>query len=213
MASLYIANCTPQVKEIYYRLDFDIDGRKKDTNRRFEPAKKQTILPGKQAPIGSANMHPSQVEDIVQQLSRYGLHGVVDLAHREPLSVVPMVFNVERPVPKQVMERVIEENKIALVNQGKERRRKAAIGTNNMVQQTLAQQMAAANVDPNEEPPTPVEVAFEQLDQSEAGEKKVEEGYRVDATAAPKGETIVARVKRKYTRRKPLASKTAPQAD
>jgi hypothetical protein len=110
------------------------------------------------------------------------------------------------------MERVVEENKVALVNQGKDRRRRAAIGTNNMVQQTLAQQMAAANIDPNEEPPMAVEVGFEQLEQSEAGERRIEEGYRVDATAAPKNETIVARMKRKYTRRKPLASKTATQA-
>jgi hypothetical protein len=213
MASLFIANCTPQTKEIYYRLDFDIDGKKKDTNRRFEPAKKQTIPPGKQAVIGSTGMHPMQIQDIVDQLARYGLHGVTDLTRRDPLTVVPMVFNVERPVPKQIMERVVEENKLALVNQGKERRRKAAVGANEIVQHTLAAQMAAAgmNAEPTDESQG-VEVAFEQLEQSEAGEKRIEEGYRVDAAAAPKNETIVARVKRKYTRRKPLASKTAPQA-
>jgi hypothetical protein len=212
MASLFIANCTQQTREIYYRLDFDVDGKKKDTNRRFEPARKQTIPPGKQALIGSSGMHMMQIEDIVGQLVPYGLHGVVDLARREPLTTVPLVFNVEKPVPKAVMERVVEENKIALVNQGKERRQKAAIGTNNMVQQTLARQMAAANIESTDEP-IGVEVAFEQLEQSEAGEKRIEEGYRVDANAAPKkAETIIGRVKRKYTRRKPLAAKPAAQA-
>jgi hypothetical protein len=179
MAKLYIANVSRQNQIVCFRLDYGPDGELKDTNRRFEPARQQEIPPGRQVMIGG-DMHMRQIEDIVKQLQPYGLVGALDAPRQR--AIAPLVFNVVNPVTAKVMESVRDTNAELLTADGHERRQKAAVATNDIVQTTVAQQFAEVGIE--DKPADRTDVTFEQQEQSEAGEKTIAEGYRVEAGAA-----------------------------
>lgn len=183
---LYVANTTKQNQIVCYRLDFDRDGNQKDTNRRFEPARQQEIPPGRQVQLGS-DFHPNQVHDIVEQLSTYGLIGVVDVPRLRKADldnlrqgVVPYVFNLDQPVPQDAMRKVIAHNSAILVDDGRDRRAKAAVASSQIVQDAVQSEFANRGID--DKPSDRFSLAVEQDEQSEAGERKIEEGYRVSST-------------------------------
>ena len=94
---LYIANPTRQTQVVCYRLDYNKRGEPEEL-RRFQPARQQDIPPGRQIPLGG-DFHKSQIEDIVDQLSAYGLKGVVDVQNgRLGQRVVPYVYNIDQYV-------------------------------------------------------------------------------------------------------------------
>lgn len=175
MVRLYIANTTKQTQIVCYRLDYGKTGELKDANRRFEPAKQQDIPPGRQVQIGG-DFHANQIADIVDQLSKYGMVGVVDVPRLRG-KVAPLVYNTDRPVPSSVMEKVRDSNASVLIQQGQERRKKAAVATNELVQNTVANSFAEKGIDA--EPADRTDVVIEQQEQSEAGERRVEEGFHV----------------------------------
>ena len=180
---MYIANVTKQTQVVCYRLDFDKDGDLKDTNRRFSPYRQQDIPPGRQVQLGG-DMHMNQIQEIQDQLTPYGLVAAKDaksgsLGQR----VVPLVFNVDVAVPAEVMRRVQAFNSGILIEQGRERRAKAAVASHQLITDTVSQQFMAQNIPA--EPEGPVTVGFEQMEQSELGEKPIAEGYRVDPKAPP----------------------------
>lgn len=178
---LYIANCTRQNQTIYYRLDYDNNGNPKEAERtRFQPALQQTIPAGRQAQLGT-DFHKVQVTEIVDQLARYGLIGVVDVPRQKQMA--PYVFNIDKPVPADIMRKVSDCNSSVLIEQGQLRRRRAAIEANGAVMAAVESQIAANGTNPDEEPSPAVKVGFEQLEQSEAGERRIEEGYTVDPNA------------------------------
>lgn len=179
MAKLYIANVTKQTQIVCFRLDYGPDGELKDTNRRFEPARQQDIPPGRQVMIGG-DMHMRQIEDIVRQLQVYGLVGALDAPRLR--SVAPLIFNIVNPVTAKTMEQVRDTNAELQTADGHDRRMKAAVATNDIVQSTVANQFAEAGI--NDEPADKTVITFEQQDQSELGEKTIAEGYRVEAGAA-----------------------------
>lgn len=186
MHRLYVANISRQTQVLCYRLDFDKEGQRKDTNRRFEPAKQQEVAPGRQGQLGG-DFHMMQITEIVGQLAKYGMVGVVDVP-RMPRGVHNIVYNIDKPVPAEVMRRVQDHNAGVLVQDGRERRKKAAVATNELVQQTVAHQFAEKGID--DTPADRTDVTIEQLEQSELGEKRIEEGYHVRPeparAAAPK---------------------------
>lgn len=178
---LYIANCTRQNRIVCYRLDFDQQG-KPELRAQFQPAKQQPIDPGRQAMIGG-DFHIRQIEDIVAQLARYGMVGVKDVATNKKMA--PMVFNVDAPVPAEVMRRVSSSNAELLIEQGKMRRQRAAIRSNDLVNATVQKDLMDRGQMTEDTAPVDVDVGFEQLEQSDAGERRIEEGYKLRANAPP----------------------------
>lgn len=188
MAKLHMANPTRQEQVICYRLDFYNDGTRMEADRsRFQPAKQQMIPPGRQVVIGG-DFHPNQITDIVDQLKPYGLIGETNvdqfISSGDP-KVVPYIFNIDRPVSLRAIKDIIDHNSAVLSRDGQQRRAKAAVASNELVQNAVANQFAEAGID--QTPSDKIEFGFEQLEQSEAGEKTIAEGYRIapDPKAAP----------------------------
>jgi hypothetical protein len=177
MTKLYIANPTRQRQVVCYRLDFDRAGEP-EMHRRFQPARQQDVEPGRQVQLGG-DMHMTQITDIVEQLARYGLIGVVDVSRMQ--GKVTYIYNIDRPVPADVMRRVIAHNESVMVEDGRLRRMRAAVATNEIVQQTVSQQFAERGIE--EAPSDRTTVVFEQEERSEAGEKPIAEGYKVSPDA------------------------------
>ena len=175
---LYVANCTKQNAIVFYRLDIDKDGKREEAARsQVRAALQVRVGPQRQEPLGG-DMHLNQVNSVIDQLARHGgirLENVGDQRRH----VAPYVLSVDRPVPANVMQRVIDDNAAILLHQGFIRRKKAAVAVDKIVKDAVESAAIAAGV---EEPPEvpPVDVSFEQDEQSEAGEKVIEEGFRVD---------------------------------
>lgn len=180
MARLFVANCTRQNQEIHYRLDLDETGRI-DERRRFQPAKRMTIAPGRQVALGG-DLHMTQITDIIDQLRPFGLIGVVDVPRMK--SIAPYVFDIDKQIQPFTINSVMAVNAGIHVQDGKDRRARAAIAVNETVAATVSHEFAANQIP--KEPEQEVEVEVEQLEQSEAGEKRIEEGYRISAKAPDK---------------------------
>jgi hypothetical protein len=176
---LYIANCTRQFQQVHYRLDIVDDAGRKDSNSRFQPSKQQTIAPGRQVALGGDLDHPSQITDIIDQLRRHGLAGVEEINRLK--GVVPYLCSTDKPVPASAIRQVMEHNKGIRIDQGQQRRARAAVAVTKTVEDAVAAQAAAQGLKPPED--QNVEVEFEQVEQSEAGESTIAEGYRVDENA------------------------------
>ncbi len=184
MTKLYVANCTSQQAEVHYRLDYTDKGER-EPNQRFQPAKKQTIPPGRQTEIGR-DLHPVAADDVVKQLQRFGMIGVADVPNQR--KIAPYVFNMGLPVPAEIIRRVQARNRGLLTEQGRRQREQAAIVVNKTVENAVNTEMANNGMPPVDQV-APTEVEFEQLDQAEGDTgKRLEEGYKVDANApAPRG--------------------------
>lgn len=164
MARLYVANPTRQDKDVHFRLTYR-DGRMAN----FPMYKRQTIPKGKQVALGG-DLDMAQIEDVVQQLSRYGMLGTIDLKGRFPAKRIPLLFSVDRQIPRPVIEEVVAHNDGVLTDDGRARRRAAAVAANEALLRNLGDDTPA--------PPEMV-VDMEQDEQTEAGEKRIEEGVRV----------------------------------
>jgi hypothetical protein len=178
---LYLANPTRQEQIICYRVDFNKDGERLESDRtRFQPARQQPVPPGRQIQLGG-DMHIHQIEDIIEQLKPYGLIGVTDVP-RMDRKVVPYIFNIDAYVPLKTFKEVMDHNSGIHIQDGQHRRAAAAVASSELVQQTIANQLMQVGI---EQPPAEaaVEVSYEQLEQSEAGERTIAEGYRVDPNA------------------------------
>lgn len=193
MSRLYVANCTRQPQLVYFRLDFNEAGV--PAHNRFQPAKQMTIPPGRQVPLGG-DLHVNQIEDIIDQLSRYGLVASAEVPRLR--KAAPFVFNLDQPVSADVIRTVSDINLGILTRQGAQRRAKAAVAVNETVTNAVANEFAQRGIDA--EPTDQIDVAFEQQEQSEAGEKLVAEGFRVRPEGTP-GSTP-APTARKFNRRR-----------
>jgi hypothetical protein len=124
MPTLYVANCTDQQQKFFYRPDFNSPGsapRLQDI-----PAGKQRLIYAKDAPMEA-------VENIVKQATRHGMIGVVELNRMPQRSVIPYVFNVDKPVPESAIRAVRDHNKGVKTLDGKDRRKAAAIAASSFV--------------------------------------------------------------------------------
>lgn len=175
MPKLYVANCTRQNYNCQYRLDFTANGEPVPTGR-FHPAKSQVINPGRQVVLGGTDMHMTQIEDIVEQLKIYGMIGVSEINELQGQKA-PYLFDVNKPISTNDIRRVVDHNDGVAVIDGRKRRANAAVVVNDVLAHKIDSEMK------------PVDVEFEQLQQSEAGEKTIGEGYRIDPAApGPKGQ-------------------------
>lgn len=180
MTSLFIANCTKQQQAIYYRLDFNSVGEL-DPRRQQQPAKRSpTIPPGRQITIGG-ELHITQITDIIEQLKPVGLASVADLNRLS--GVVPYLFSTGTAVPAHAIRAVLAHNAGVLLQQGKIRRENAAIAASQAVDTGT------------------FEVEIEQQDVSEAGEARIEEGFRI----MQKVEDVPDQVRRKAGRPRKVA--------
>jgi hypothetical protein len=180
--TLYVANCTPQNAILYYRTRFNDDGTAKDENRRFEAARQQPIPTGRQTVFGARQMHMQQAMEIIGQLSKHGMMDAEDVK-RSRNQKIPFVFNLNKPVPAEVMKAAIATNSSILTAEGQLRRKRAAVAVNDLVVQAAAAEAAKRGQDPEKVAAPNTEVVFEQLEQSEAGERTIGEGYRVNPGA------------------------------
>lgn len=181
MAKLYIANCTKQTQIISFRFNDNTPG----SPQRFTPAKQTPPIPrGRQIPVGG-DMNLPQIEDIVDQLSKFGLHGEKDIA-RLPGRIVPYIFNIDQPVKAESIRRVVAHNSGVMLDQGRQRREASAVAANDALNVQAATEGIVANT---------FEASVEQLEVSDMDEKSIDEGYRVtknltevpDKTRAAKG--------------------------
>lgn len=170
---LYVANLTLHRQDIHYRLDF-VDDKGPSRRGAAPPPRKQSIEKGRQVCIGG-DLHISQVEDIVSQLSRYGMIGEADLPQLRGKRYVPYVYNLDKHVSVAAMRAVAAHNKGVKLDEGADRREKAALAANEALVSKIM----------DEEPPK-FEVEFEQLDVSELDESRIEAGFRIDHSAKPK---------------------------
>src|SRR5581483_11991526 len=170
--TLYVANCTMQNAILYYRTRFNDDGTVKDENRRFEAPRQMPIASGRQVPFGQRKMHMSQAMEIIGQLSKNpGLCDAEDV--KKTREKVPFVFNLNKPVPLDVMKLATDRNAALLREEGSLRRKRAAVAVNDLVVHAAAAE--AARTGREEMEPPNVKVSFEQLEQSEAGESTIAE--------------------------------------
>lgn len=197
MARLYIANCTKQIQQVAYRLDFNADGTP-NTRGQFQPHRSQDIPPGKQVQLGG-DFHMSQVDNIVEQLVPYGMVGAIDVAHAGK-KVIPLVFNVDKPVPAEIMRRVVFHNDNTQIGEGAERRAKAAVANNQLVQNVVANEFANQGIDL--EPSDKISFGVEQLEQSEAGERTIAEGFKVAKEGTVTGPSMLQQAREAQAKKK-----------
>lgn len=171
---LYVANTTAQHQTVYYRTDFPADGR-------FSPPRQQPIAPGKQIVLGGDLPSMDTIEALVRQITRYG--AVAASEAKNSKRVVPYVWNAEKPVPLAILQHVVRSNASLKIEEGRQRRQRAAVGMNEAVQKIVHEQFAAAAIPA--EPTDRVEFGIEQEEQTEAGEKRIEEGFRVRRDGPP----------------------------
>lgn len=178
MPDLYVANCSQQNQIVYFRRNFSAKGSPVQT---FTPPTQREIAPGHQVKI-LAGEPMDTVDSVTEQLRPYGLIGVTDIPRAK--DVVPYIFNVDRPVTKTQIMQVMDHNTRVKIMDGKVRRQKAAVASNDLVTNTVANELARQGLPPESMPDTAgTTVEFEQLEQSEAGEKRIEEGIHVRADA------------------------------
>ena len=173
---IYVANCTTQIQQINYRLDFQTSGGESPLAAMRAP-RRQDIPPGRQAPIGG-DLTQEQVDSIVKQISAFGALRVGDVSRSG--RKIHLVYDIDKPVPDKIIRSVNEYSKDVLSHEGELRRKHAAIVANDIVTNAVAEQLAITSV-ADDVAPRDFRVEVEQLD----GENRIEEGFRVDPDAKP----------------------------
>jgi hypothetical protein len=194
MSKLYIANCTRQEQEVQYRLE----RQQLLPGQRPYPAMRFQIPRGRQAVVGG-DLPLEKIQIIVEQLRVFGLKSVDEV--KSDMRFTPYVFDVDRPVKVDVMRFVIAQNDGIRVEEGKERRVKAAVATNDLVTKAVTETLESVGIEPPDVAVRAVE--FEQVEQSEAGEKRIEEGFKLDANAPPPASSSKKATAKKSKRRGP----------
>jgi hypothetical protein len=172
MGSLYIANVSRQRQVICYRLDINKNGEV-DDRMRNRAALQQTIESGKQAVVGG-DLHPNQMAQIIEQLSDYGMVGKVDVPNNLR-GAVSLVFNMDAPVPRNTMMAAVQHNSGVKIDEGAQRRARAAIAAHEALQSKI------------DDTPKTFDVEFEQEEVSELDEKSIAQGFHVVEAEGPKG--------------------------
>jgi hypothetical protein len=165
MAYLYVGNCTLQKQIVCYRLDFDKHGNL-DAEDKFRGHKQEEILPGRQIQLGG-DLHKAQIISIIDQLEKNGMKRHDAVSKTTPFTV-PYIYREDTPIPADAINRQRLINNGIHEKQGSERRQAAAVGVNKAV-------LDAASI----AQPEFTTVEFEQLNQTDLGESRIEEGVKV----------------------------------
>jgi hypothetical protein len=170
MGRLYVTNVSRQRQVLCYRLDINRKGEV-DPRMANRAALQQAIDSGNQAVVGG-DLHPDQIAQIVDQLSAYGMVGVVDVPNnlRGP---VPFIFNIDAPVPRNVAMAVVQHNSGVKLADGAKRRERAAVAANEALKSKI------------DDTPQVFDVEFEQEEVSDLDEKAIAQGFHVVEGEAP----------------------------
>jgi hypothetical protein len=173
MAFLYVANCTQQQQIIFYRTDIAPPGAQVP----FTASRQQAIPPGRQMTVGG-DLDQHEIGALVEYLNQFGAVGEVDVPGKLHPMVHPFIFNIDRPVSEHAMRHVMAHNMGIKIEEGDERRERAAVGANEALD-IAAQRSGVPD-------PRQFDVEFEQMELT-ADEKRVEQGFHVnrDPTQAP----------------------------
>lgn len=178
MPALYVANPTNQNQLISYRLTFNRHGEA-EPERRFNPARQQTIGPGQQAVLGDRDFHAKQVTAIIDQLRPYGLVKYDEVGKLTRQQRATYVYREDLPVPADVMRRVVFHNRHVLTEEGQDRRQKAAVATNETVQAAVERSLLEKGIT-EQVPPDSTTVSFETVEQpDDLPSDSLAEGYDV----------------------------------
>lgn len=157
MSTLYIANCTRQTQQINYRLDINKDGV---FAANKQPHKSLVVQSGKGAAI--PGLHVSQCTHIIEQLQAVGGRDVVE-KNRLPRHIVPYLLSTDKAISEKLIREVWNHNRGILAEGGEERRRRAAIASNQMVQSHVAEtaevQQFELEIEQQPDPDSPSEEA------------------------------------------------------
>ena len=141
----------------------------------------------------------TQIEDLVSQLRPFGLIGVSDVATLNTPYKVPYVFNVGTPVPSDVIRQVQAHNNRTMRQEGAERRKKAAVATNETVQNTVENQFLEQGIPAKPADSTEIVIEEEETeDRAAAGHSRIQEGFEVvpEGKVGPKSGRPAAEGKR-----------------
>ena len=174
MSKLFVANVSKQNHIIYFRLDYDKAGQPLGIGI-FRPANASPVVgSGRQVQLGG-DLHMNQVASIILQLSVYGAINEDEV--KRTRGRITYICQVDRPVSTEAIRLANNHNNGILEDDGRSRRKRAAVAANASVDLQLQSQM---------EPQPPVrefDMSVEQEDQSEHGERRIEEGFRIDHDA------------------------------
>lgn len=190
MPTIHIANCTRQNRVIHFRLNFR--QQLASGMSAFTPATRRDIKPGQQVRIEADNIDSAQ--SIVEQLQVYGMIGVEEISRVRHF--VPLICNTGKAITVQQIRQVMGFNAGIRESEGRDRRRKAAVASNDAVLKAVAADLSQQQIPVPDN--TQFEVEFETASPLEEGETRVEEGYRLDENAPPPSKAQApARPKRK----------------
>jgi hypothetical protein len=130
MARLFVANVTKQLQVVFFRPDIFAHGN-------FTPAHQKTIPAGRQTQLGNANLDRDQLDNIIGQLTGYGLIGEVDVPNNMHGNVA-YVYNIDRPVSEHTIRTVMAHNYDLKFQEGVERRERLAIAANEILKTVTA---------------------------------------------------------------------------
>ena len=176
MSRLYVLNCTAQIRQVYYRLDFAIDGQGNRMDGKTMTPKYMDIAPGAQVLFGG-ELLPTQAQEIIQQLEETaGAVAVDQIRTAKAKGVVKLIWSIDKPVPRPVCEDVKAHNMGFLTEMGAERRRQMALASD----ANLRDQLAEHDIVNND--PIKFEMAIESVGQedSEMTAPRLAEGLRVN---------------------------------
>ena len=170
---LYVANVTKQNWTVFYRTDIAPPGSAIDFRAPGQQAIPAANPRVQQATVGG-DLEEYQCNLVIKQLSQYGMIADSDLPNGLR-GVHPLICNVGQPVSERAQRMVIAHNQGMKLEEGAERRERAAIGAN------AALSLAAQNADLPE--PQKLDVEFEQMDDVQ-GENRIESGFHVERNLA-----------------------------
>lgn len=163
---LYFANPTGQTRRYYFRLDFNDRGEFSE-KMRTRSARFVQVESGKQNPLEL--QHLSQIQTIMDQLSRTGAMGAEELG-RLPNQTVPVILQIAKPVTGDQIRFVNAHNMRVLSDQGRKLRQTAAVSANDLVQKSIESTLQKFTVE------------FEQIDnpnEAPRGGKPLAEGIEI----------------------------------
>src|ERR1017187_2730896 len=129
MAKLYIANCTKQIQDFWYRVP-GCDG----SGKAFSP-RMQKIPEGGQILI-SGDLQPEEIDFIVGENVRYGLINVDDVDRAKPF--VGMCYSINKPVAVPKIEKLFVHNQEILEDRAETNLKATALANNQLLEDRLA---------------------------------------------------------------------------
>lgn len=178
--TLYLHNCTQRTLEVCYRTNFTSEGRDA-TQRERQGFHRRTLKPWDRGhidvPAGADASH------IIGQLQRAGGIATTDPLPRR--TTVAFLYDPVKPVTLAKRDDVVKHNRLIKTEEGAQRRRNAAIGTDDLLIKNLTNRGLPATLRP---PETTVE--YEQIEESEQDDRgRTTEGFHVkpDAPREPGG--------------------------